>query len=51
MIHGFGIRKEVTSYFPVLSGRVLGLSYSPLKFSKRKMFVMATPPKSFDGIP
>ena len=32
-------------------GRVLGLSYAPLKFSKEKKFVMVTPPKLFDGIP
>ena len=25
--------------------------YVPLKFSKEKKFVMATPPKPFDGIP
>ena len=33
------------------SGRVLGLSYAPLKFSKEKKNVIATPPKPFDGIP
>ena len=36
LIHGFGIRKEVTKYFPVFPERVLGLSYAPLKFSKEK---------------
>ena len=41
----------MTTYFPVFAGRVLGLSYAPLKFSKEKKFVMATPPKMFDGIP
>ena len=51
LIHGFGIRKEVTTYFTVFPGRILGLSYAPLKFSKEKKFVMATPPKPFDGIP
>ena len=35
----------------IFSRRVLGLSYAPLKFSKEKKFVMATPPKLFDGIP
>ena len=49
LLHGLGIRK-VTSYFQVFSGRTLGLSYAPLKFSKEK-FVMVTPPKPFDGIP
>ena len=39
LIHGFGIRKEVITYFPVFSGRVLGLSYAPLKFSKEKSFL------------
>ena len=51
LIHGFGIRKKVTTYFPVFPGRVLGLSHAPLKFSKEKKFVMAIPPKLFDGIP
>ena len=36
VIHGLGIRKEVTTYFPVFPGRILGLSYAPLKFSKEK---------------
>ena len=51
MIHEFGIRKEVTTYFPVFSGRVSGLSYGPLKFFKEKKIVMATPRKPFYGIP
>ena len=41
----------MTVYFPDFPGRVLGLSYAPLKFSKEKKFVMATSPKPFDGIP
>ena len=36
LIHGFGIRQEMTTYFPVILGRVLGLSYAPWKFSKEK---------------
>ena len=32
-------------------GRVLGLSYVPLNFSKEKKFVLATPPKPFDAVP
>ena len=36
LLYGFGIRKEVRTYFPVFPGRVLGLSYAPLKFSKEK---------------
>ena len=36
LIHGFGIRKELTTYCPVFPVRVLGLSYAPLKFSKEK---------------
>ena len=34
-------------YFSVFPVRVLGLSYAPLKFSKEKKFVMASPPKPF----
>ena len=34
--HGFDLRKEVTTYFPVFPIRGLGLSYAPLKFSKEK---------------
>ena len=45
------LRQEVTTDFPVFPGRVLGFSYTPLKFSKEKKLVMATPPKLFDGIP
>ena len=52
LIHWFSIRKEVTTYFPVIPGRVLGLSYAPLKLSKdKKKFVRATPTKPFDGSP
>ena len=44
-------KKEVTTIFQFFPIRVLGLSYAPLKFSKEKKFVMATPPKPFDEIP
>ena len=39
---------NIVQFFPQ---RVLGLSYAPLKFSKEKKIVMATPLKLFDGIP
>ena len=50
MIHGFGIRKEVTTFssYPP-KGFIAKLC--PFEVLKRKMFVMATPPKLFDGIP
>ena len=34
LIHGFGIRKRVITYFPVSPGKVLGLNYGNLKSSK-----------------
>ena len=43
LIHGFGIGKEVTTYFPVFPVRVLGL----FEVLERKKFVFATPPKPF----
>ena len=45
-------KKRSDDIFSVFPGRVLGLSYAPLKFSQEKiLFVVATPPKPFDGIP
>ena len=43
-------KKRSDNIFQFFPQRVLVLSYAPLKFSKEK-FVMATPPKLFDGIP
>ena len=44
-------KKRSDKIFSSFFGRVLGLSYAPLKFSKEKEFVMATHPKLFDDIP
>ena len=43
-------KKRSDNIFTVFPGRVLRLSYAPLKFSEEKKLVMATP-KPFDGIP
>ena len=43
-------KKRSDNIFSSFSRKDLGLSYAPLKFSKEKKFVMATPPKPFDGI-
>ena len=43
-------KKRSDDIFSSFSLKGLGLRYAPLKFSKEKKFVMATPPKLFDGI-
>ena len=49
LIHGFGIRKEVTT-FSSFSYKGFRAELDPFEVLKRKKFVMATP-KPFDGIP
>ena len=45
-------KKRNGNIFQFFPQRFLVLRYAPLKFSKeKKTFVMATPPKPFDGIP
>ena len=50
LIHGFGIGKEVTT-FSSSPPKGFSAELCPFEVLKRKKFVMATPPKLFDGIP
>ena len=50
LIRGLGIRKEVTT-FSSFPPKGFSAELCPFEVLKRKKFVMATPPKLFDGIP